>query len=99
MPAQLGERRQCEKCGKEIIFLKHEKSGKLAPIEVEPQPEGRFEVDWDSNSYRTIAGKSKDGSLFSQRRHGESYYENHYVTCPEAQFFRDRTATRGRERG
>ena len=93
MPATLGEKRRCERCGKDVIFLKHEKTGKLAPMEVEPRPDGRFAINWEDNSYRTVAGTSKDGTQFSQRRQGRDYHENHYTICPDAQFFRDRSKT------
>lgn len=91
MPATLGEKRRCEKCGTDIIFLKHEKTGKLAPIELQQRAQGRFAVNWSDLSYRTVAGTAKDGTAFSQRKPGQDYWENHYLSCPEAQFFRNRT--------
>lgn len=81
MPARMGERRQCEKCGAEIVFLRHERTGKLAPVEAAPNRTGNFVVDWESRTYKTF---------FELKRPDQDYYQNHYVTCPSAQFFRQR---------
>lgn len=79
MSATQGERRSCEKCGVEIAFLRHDKTGRLAPIEVAPIESGKFEVDWVDHTYRTFYGL--------KQKH-VPYYTNHYASCPEAQFFR-----------
>lgn len=85
MPAQTGECGQCEKCGTEIIFLRHARTGKLAPIEVKPDPQGRFQINWQDQTYTTI---------FTPKVSRQDYYENHYVRCPAAQFFRNRSSQR-----
>ena len=83
MPAQLGETRKCEVCGTEVRFLRHQRTGNLAPIESAPTPAGRFEVNWDELTYRTV---------FTLKKPSRDYHENHYVRCQEAKFFRERSA-------
>lgn len=84
MPAHLGETRQCERCGVEVVFLRHLRTGKLAPIEALPNRSGSFTVEWEALTYATF---------FGLKQLKENYYQNHYVTCPQAQFFRERTSS------
>jgi hypothetical protein len=82
MAARLGEVRHCERCGAEIVFLRHDRTGKLAPMEALPNRAGAFTVDWQNKTYATF---------FGLKELDQDYYQNHYATCPSAQFFRERT--------
>lgn len=86
MPAQKGERMACRTCKAEVIFLAHDKTGRLAPIELEPRPNGRFKVDLDNLTYTTHYGMVGSGDVL---------HENHYATCPHAQIW---TTTKERKR-
>lgn len=88
MPARVGESRTCETCGVQIVFLRHGRTGKLAPIEVVPNRTGRFTVNWTDHTYSTV---------FQFKDPGEDYYRNHYETCPQAKFWRDRSAVQTSE--
>ncbi|HWC37768.1 MAG TPA: hypothetical protein VG476_04525 [Acidimicrobiales bacterium] len=79
MPAHAGERMPCRTCGTEVIFLRHEGTGKLAPIEVQPRLLGRFAVDFQARTYR---------SHFGIVPKGMQLHDNHYANCPHAQIWR-----------
>jgi hypothetical protein len=83
MPARRGDISTCESCGVEIVFLRHTRTGNLAPIEAKPDPSGRYVIDLVTNTYALVTGmKSAD----------MHYHENHYVRCPQAKFWRTRGA-------
>ncbi len=63
----------CKSCGAPIDWLKHEKTGKRAPIDVAPSPNGSCLVNLEEGSYR-IAFERSSGTL----------YTSHFATCPHA---------------
>ena len=62
----------CTSCGAPIYWLKHEKTGKLAPIDAAPSANGNCLVNLQDSTYRLALGQS--GTL----------YTNHFATCPQA---------------
>lgn len=73
----------CRWCGADIMWLKHPKTGKLAPIDLHPVPGGNIAVDTKHGTYTVI---SRDElTLFDTTRADEdanpNLHLNHYVTC------------------
>lgn len=64
----------CRWCGRPVYWLHHERTGKLAPIDVEPALDGNVAIDAAGNRYGIRAA----GSAPELRR-------NHWSTCPEAE--------------
>lgn len=85
MPARRGDTSTCETCGVEIVFLRHVRTGNLAPIESKPDPAGRYSVDWETKTYSFVT---------DLKTRGQHYHENHYVRCPQAKFWRVRSAAK-----
>lgn len=74
--------RPCGTCKAPIYDLVHARTGKLAPIDAEPDPAGNIMIDLDAGSY-VIVGKTTTGAA----RH-----VNHWATCPDADRWRQRRA-------
>jgi hypothetical protein len=64
---------RCRSCGAEIYWLKHETTGRLAPIDMTPSPRGSCLVNLEQGAYR-IAFERSSGTL----------YTSHFATCPQA---------------
>ena len=67
----------CRSCHAKIYWLKNERTGKLAPIDKDPAPDGsgNIEVEDGRGIYRVV-GK------------GPGRHKNHFVTCPAAGVWR-----------
>lgn len=73
----------CRSCGVAVWMLKHERTGKVSPIEVEPSLAGSAVVDPLTLTWRVYSGlKSPDGD----------YHWPHFARCPGAAYWRRRTA-------
>ena len=72
---------QCRKCGKETLWLKHKESGKPAPIEAEPSPNGNIFI---SGELYRIATKKE---IVKAKEIGKPLYLNHFATCEFAKSF------------
>ena len=73
----------CKSCGKSIEILNHERTGKPAPIESEPVPNGNVTLNADG-TYHVV--KKDETVPESQLR-----YVNHYTNCPQAGSWREQT--------
>ena len=70
-------------CGEPIWWLRHELTGKTAPIDVAPNSAGNILVDPVNDTYSVLAGKR----LAQARDDGVTLRLNHFVTCPLRQSF------------
>jgi hypothetical protein len=75
-PTPSPEPAKCRTCGAAIFWLKHYLTGKLAPIDAEPSPDGNVLIEGVEH-YMTMA---KD--LFGQS--DRPRHKNHFATCPQA---------------
>jgi hypothetical protein len=71
-------RTQCKSCGRGIKWLKHEKSGKAAPIDDVPTLDGNILIDEEKGTYRIVSTHT-ERSEFIGRLH-----KSHFATCPNA---------------
>lgn len=69
----------CRSCGAEVIWLVHARTGKPAPIDVEPVEGG--------NVRRLGEGQYVIDAAPDLM--GEPRYVSHYVTCPDAERWRE----------
>ena len=63
-------------CGASVWFLRHERTGKVAPINVAPTPGGNIAVDLATCVYRLIPA--------CDRQEGALHHTNHFMDCPVA---------------
>jgi hypothetical protein len=70
-------------CGAHVYWLRHETTGRMAPVDVEPDPAGKgnIRIDPQAGTYAVVAGEA----LLLARYGGEALRLNHWVTCPAAQ--------------
>jgi len=78
-----GERGECRSCGAKVIFLEHERTGKLAPIDAALTDAGNI-MRVDDTEYAIIPPPE----LARLHKQGHSFRTNHYATCPHAQGWR-----------
>lgn len=70
---------RCRSCGAEIIWLRGASSGRPAPIEARPSPEGNLHLDRERGTYHLAsAGCPQD----------QPRYFNHFARCPQADAWR-----------
>jgi hypothetical protein len=74
----------CRRCPAEIVWLRHATTGKRAPIDAQPDPNGNIEVDLEAGTYRIVSA----AELGEARAIGLPLHLNHFATCPAAQEFR-----------
>jgi hypothetical protein len=77
MAPKQGEVARCERCGAQVQFLRHRGSGRLAPIEQQPNWKGSFLVDQSNQTYWTD---------YEPRSPLRDYWENHLAVCRQAHF-------------
>lgn len=64
----------CRSCRAEILWLKHGKTGKPAPIDAKPVPTGgNIRVDLAAGTYEIVPKAARTGPLRT----------NHFTTCPQ----------------
>lgn len=68
---------RCRSCGAPIIWARHRESGKAAPINAAPVPNGNITLDPLSDHYRILSGEERKAST-------DPLYTNHFGTCPNA---------------
>lgn len=66
----------CKRCGARIEWRRNDRTGKPAPIDAEPSPNGNILLVGEG-TYRVL-GKERD--LFTDP--GEPLHLNHFATCP-----------------
>jgi hypothetical protein len=87
LPIQL-----CRSCGKKILWLKNEKTGKLAPINAYPQDadsmvEGNVAIDPHEKTWRVVPAEELDHFGPGMLR------LNHFTDCPQRQQWKGDTWT------
>lgn len=80
----------CRSCGAEVFWLKHEKTGKPAPINVAGDPQGNITVSLSAGTYR-VESKARLEEMraeIEEREAGAPWphvlHTNHFQTCPAA---------------
>lgn len=69
----MAEVTHCRSCGKEIIWLRGASTGRPAPIEAAPDPDGNLHVDLDKGTYHLVnVGCPQEAPR----------YLNHFARCP-----------------
>jgi hypothetical protein len=71
-----GDPGTCRACGAAILWVVHQRTGRPAPLELDP--EGGWEIEGEA--YRLASPDTPRGR----------WYTNHFGTCPEASRFRRR---------
>lgn len=70
MAAQI---KHCRDCNAEIIWLKHERTRKLAPIEADTAWGGNIEMDLGAGTYRLVKVEGRHKG-----------HRSHFMNCPAA---------------
>lgn len=78
-PSPNPQESQCRWCGRKVFWLNHERTGKRAPIDAYPSPNGNVGINQENGTYRIITAQMSLEDMFSTGR-----YTNHWATCPEA---------------
>lgn len=77
----------CRSCGAAIYWLKHVNTGRPAPVDANPSPNGNIVIELEGGTYG-ICGKDVACQLGYM---GEERYVNHFATCPMAAEWREKT--------
>lgn len=77
---------RCDGCHKRVIWLRHEASGKSAPVDPEIDQGGNVVVDLAAGTY-SVLGPSKRAEAAGR---GVELHMPHHATCPRAGRFRRR---------
>lgn len=72
---------QCKKCTRGIVYCKHERTKRDAPIDAVPTAGGTALIDWGAMTYRIIPDSDLD-------KYPGQLHKLHWVTCPFARDFR-----------
>lgn len=76
---------ECRSCGAMVYWRKHERTGKPAPIDAAPDPEGNALLLLQGR-YRTLVGGAREEAVAFR-------YElrtNHFQTCPQSVMWKER---------
>lgn len=76
----------CEGCGEQIVFLAHERSGKLSPITTAAYPQGNV-IELPDFKYR-ILGEAE--ARAHKAKSSQPLKLNHFANCPHAKDFERR---------
>jgi hypothetical protein len=68
---------RCRSCGALILWLRHEESGKTAPVDAEQNPLGNILVNRDAGTYRIVPAAARDANR-------DWLHTNHFATCKDA---------------
>lgn len=71
----------CEKCARGIVFVRHERTQRLAPIDAVPTPGGNCLIDPTNMTYKIIPPQE-------QAQYPGQLHKPHWATCPYAAEFR-----------
>ena len=72
----------CRGCGAQIFWVKHEKTGKAAPIDVGPNPAGNIRLELTNDGWRYGIIRP------SQAVPPEERFMPHFATCTRSRDFR-----------
>lgn len=80
-------RGRCRSCGAEVIWAIHERTGKTAPIDARPVPDGSIVLlpltMFGETPYRILGLAERTTPGDNDR------YTPHYQTCPDARRYRE----------
>jgi hypothetical protein len=80
---------QCRSCKAPVMWLKSEATNRTAPIDQESSADGSIAIDTTAGTYRILVGAQRVGTL----------YTNHFATCPNQEFWRERQRQRAERIG
>lgn len=86
----LAERKHCRSCGSAIYWLRHVHTGKMAPIDAEPDPAGNIVIHLDRGTYEQVSAEERE-------RQREWLHTNHFQSCPQAKSWANRGSVRETE--
>jgi hypothetical protein len=78
----------CRLCSVQILKVRHYKTDRPAPIEIQPSADGNILVTGDL--YEVVPKAEREGLI----RRGFILRKNHFATCPYARSFSDRKRAR-----
>ena len=78
------EPKPCRACGKPLLWLAHQRTGKAAPIEVEKTEDGNIVINEDLGQYRLVTGEEKVKAVEGRIL----LHISHFARCPKASDFR-----------
>lgn len=73
----------CRSCGKPIFWIPSETTGKLTPIDVDPDPSGNVVIILPEMMYRVLKKREP---------RPPTTYTSHFATCPDAAKYRAKGA-------
>ncbi len=75
----MSNQQTCRSCGAPVLWRKHQRTGKPAPIDAEPNPDGNV-VLLGEERYYVLSPKERE--TWTSRVEG-SLHTNHFQTCPQ----------------
>jgi hypothetical protein len=70
------------------MWLDHATTGKPAPIDVEPVPDGNIRIGVAFEHYTVLSGDERQDAI----DRGDELHLNHFVTCPQSAAWKARAA-------
>lgn len=71
------EKQHCRSCKALIYWLRHEATGKTAPVDVAQDASGNLLINLDAGTYRNVPASERE-------THKDWLHLNHFATCPNA---------------
>jgi hypothetical protein len=75
------EEGECRTCGCALLWVPHETTGRLMPIEREPHATGHLLIDQKTGTYRIVS------SVVGDKR---TMHRSHFESCPHGRMHRRR---------
>lgn len=76
----------CTGCDQPVYWLKHERTGRWAPIDADLREDGNVVCDFTAGTYRIVRRDAEDLRLGVEPV--AEYRVNHFAVCPQAGRFR-----------
>lgn len=70
-------RQNCRSCGEPIYWLRHETTGKTAPVDLAQSAGGNLLINLDASTYRNVPASEREA-------HKDWLHTNHFATCKDA---------------
>lgn len=67
---------KCKSCGARVMMLRSASTGKMAPINAEPDPNGNILIDGRRGVYLIVKKAARTADMV--------LYTNHFINCPQA---------------
>jgi hypothetical protein len=74
----------CRSCSAEVLWVYFVSSGRRAPLDAEPTPDGRVLLEPDGIHARVVSAQR----AMEARAAGEQTYTSHFATCPDKREWR-----------